>query len=127
MNKLLGLILALIVLPLAQAVALDRSERTLAGIVYFTNNTPPDLDQFPVELFTKDQRKRVAATTLDAHGRFALTGLKPGQYRVKFTWLPDRCTLWYRVDLREASKTGAKVIMDAACGNPHPLSDLPEN
>ena len=105
----------------------DPSAHTLAGIVYFTNNTPPDLDQFPVELFTIDKQKRVAATTLDAHGRFGLTGIKPGEYLVKFTWLPDQCTLWYRADLREASKPSAKVIMDAACGHPHPLSDLPEN
>src|SRR5262249_14338350 len=104
-----------------------QNARTLAGIVYFTNNTPPDLDQFPVELFTKDQQKRVAATTLDEQGRFELTGINPGEYLVKFRWLPDQCALWYRVDLREASKTSAKVIMDAACGNPHPLSDLPEN
>lgn len=72
------------------------SGRTLAGVIYFTNNTPRNFDTFPVEVYTRNQKRRLAATKANAKGHFQLTGLKPGKYLLKFTWPPDRCTLWYK-------------------------------
>jgi hypothetical protein len=102
-------------------------KRTLSGIIYFTNDTPRNLDTFPVELFTHDRRRRVLASKANAHGGFELTGIKPGKYVLKLTWPPERCELWYRVDLRKESKTSATVVMDAACSGGSHVRDLQTN
>lgn len=121
---LLGLLL---VLPVAAAAARGEGQRTLSGIIYFTNNTPDDVEQFPVELYSRDQKRRVAHTTPNDKHRFALTDLKPGKYLLKLTW-PNQCVLWYRVDLTKESMTNVRVIMDAACAHANgSIQDLPEN
>lgn len=90
--------------------------RTLAGVIYFTNNSPKDVDTFPIELFNADEKLRLAATAPDAHHTFRITDLEPGEYVLRLTW-PKHCTLRYRVDLRKESKTKIRVIMDAACAH----------
>src|SRR5882757_9143700 len=115
-NLLLSVFLSIIAFGVAPAPGVRTEERTLSGIVYFTNNTPRDRNTFPVELYTRDQKRLVVAATLDAHGQFELGGVKPCKYLLKFTW-PNRCTLRYRVDVRKASLIEIKVIMDAACAH----------
>lgn len=101
---------------------------TLSGIIYFTNNSPRNKDTFPVELFAPDQKTLVAATLADESGGFQLREVKPGKYLLKFTWPPDRCTLWYRVEVPKDSNTRIRVIMDAACSaHDGAIQDLPEN
>lgn len=112
------ILLSLLLLMPQGATAKTRGhgeQRTLAGIIYFTNDTPSNLDAFPVELYTRNQRRRIAATKADAQGIFKLGGVKAGHYLLKFTWPPDRCTLWYKVDVTKDSNTEIRVIMDAAC------------
>jgi hypothetical protein len=109
----------------------DRYEdrRTLSGIIYFTNNTPGNLDTFPVELYSRDGKRRVGAVTADKNGGFVMAGIRPGKYLLKFVWPPRSCTLWYRVDVTRESRNDIKVIMDAACGTGQSgkIRDLPEN
>jgi hypothetical protein len=117
MSKLVFFTLLLTMAQAAVVPASSEEGRTLSGIIYFTNNSPRNMDTFPVELYTPDEKRRVAATTPDAHGRFALQGLKPGKYLLKFTWPPRHCVLRYRADVRQESKTGIRVIMDADCSS----------
>ena len=91
--------------------------RTLGGDIIFTNNTPRDLATFPVELYTTDQRRRIAATTAGARGAFTLTGIEPGRYLLRLTWAAKPCTLWYRVDLTRASNTEFQVLLDVDCAH----------
>jgi len=101
--------------------------RSLRGEIYYTNNTPSNLGDFPVELFTPNQKTRVAETTLDDSGHFFLEGIKAGRYILTIKDLGS-CTLLYRVDLRAHSITSARVIMDAECAhNNGKLTDLPKN
>ena len=103
-------------------------ERNLAGIIYFTNDTPRNLDIFPVELYTRNQKRRLAATKADARGNFNLAGIKAGKYLLKITWPPDRCTLWYKIDVTTNSNTTISVIMDAACsGHNGDVQELPKS
>ena len=106
----------------------QKNKATLKGIIYFTNDTPPDKDTFPVELFTRDQKKRVAATT-PLQGIFEFKDIKPGKYILKLTWTPgERCVLFYRVDFTRKLKIEAQIIMDAACGSGSAAPrTLPEN
>ena len=127
MSRLVLFIVLLIWPPLASGQANGRASRTLSGMIYFTNNTPRNLDEFPVELLTRDKRRRVARVMASKHGDFELTGIKPGKYLLKFTWPPDICTLLYRVDARAESKTRLTVIMDAACGDGGSIRDIREN
>jgi hypothetical protein len=108
--------------------AIEGNARTLSGKIYFTNDTPRDFDTFPVELYSRNQKRRLIARKANAHGQFKLTGIKPGKYLLKFTWPPHRCTLWYRVDVTTDSKTSIRVIMDAACAHSNGLiQDLSDN
>jgi hypothetical protein len=95
--------------------ATEHEGRTLSGIIYFTNNTPRNFDTFPVELYTRNLKRRLVTSKADARGHFKLTGIKPGKYLLKFTWPPNRCTLWYKIDVTTDSNTSIRVIMDAAC------------
>ena len=103
-------------------------KHTLAGIIYFTNDTPRNRHTFPVELYTRDQKRRIAITRPDAQGRFKLAGIKPGKYLLKLTWPPDRCVLLYKIDVTKDSNKEIRVVMDTACsgGNAAPR-DLPTN
>ena len=127
MSKLVLFILLLTTPLAAAAPARDRAGRTLSGHIYFTNDTPRNRDTFPVELFTPDRRRRVAANKVDARGDFQIKGIRPGRYILKLTWPPDKCELWYRVDLRKESKTGVSIVMDAACSGGSRVRDLPTN
>ncbi|HEY6806563.1 MAG TPA: hypothetical protein VI306_23500 [Pyrinomonadaceae bacterium] len=113
---------------LTYGVALSNEEtRNVRGTIYFSNNTPDNLDDFPVELFTGDQKSRVAETTLTKSGNFFLADIKPGKYVLKIT-NPGQCTLLYRVDLSSRSITNIRVVMDAACAHTNgKLEDLPKN
>jgi hypothetical protein len=120
-------LLVLMVLPVLQTAASAKAHRTLSGIIYFTNNTPRNVAQFPVELFTRDQKRRIAATTPNSKSQFTLSELKPGKYLLKLTW-PNRCVLWYRVNLAKKSITDIRIIMDASCAHFNgSIQDLPEN
>jgi hypothetical protein len=104
-----------------------RDSRALAGIIYFTNNTPDDVERFPLELFTRNKRRRLAATMPDHKHRFAIAGLRPGKYLLRLTW-PNRCVLWYRVNLTKESRSDVRIIMDVACAHSNgSVQDLPEN
>jgi hypothetical protein len=54
------LLIALPGLPFSEA----KSGHTLAGKIYFTNNTPPNYNTFPVELYTRNQKRRGATAGL---------------------------------------------------------------
>jgi hypothetical protein len=125
MRKILLLILLLTAPLAADASAPSRARRTLSGMIYFTNDTPPDKHTFPVELFTHDRRRRVAATRPNTHGGFELKGIRPGRYVLKLTWPPERCELWYRADLRRESRINVTIVMDAACSGGSRVRDLP--
>ena len=123
------MVLALLVLLLPAAESAGgvvKKGRTLSGVIYFTNNTPRNKASFPVELFTKNQKTRVAAAdSYDGHS-FMFTGVTPGKYLLKITW-PGSCVLWYRVDLRSGSQTGVRVIMDLDCAHANgSIQDLPK-
>ena len=55
----LGLYLAVLACLLAFGVNVDaqKPSRSLRGIIYFTNNTPSNLSDFPVELFTTNESR----------------------------------------------------------------------
>jgi hypothetical protein len=128
MQIFICLALLLTVPPVTYSSIARQDGRTLAGNIYFTNNTPHNRETFPIELYTQDQRRRLASTKPDAQGQFSLTGIKPGKYLLKFTWPPDRCTLRYRVDVRKGSNTNIRIIMDAACArHDGSVLDLPAN
>lgn len=90
--------------------------RTLEGAIIFTNNTPGDLATFPAEVYTPDQRRRVAATTASAQGDFTLTGIQSGNYLLRLAWPAKGCVVWYRVDLTDGSKE-VHVLMDVDCAH----------
>ncbi len=116
---------ALIILCLATLVTYGQSHRRVAGIIYFTNNTPEDLRTFPVEILKGKQRVAVAYT--DEHYRFAFADLKPGKYLLRLTW-PKRCVLSYRLDLSKQSRETIRVIMDAECAHHNgEIRELPSN
>lgn len=107
------------------AAAYAPAGRNVNGIIYFTNNTPDDIRSFPVEVFARNRRKIIATTTPDEHHRFNFAGIAPGKYLLKLTW-PQRCVLWYRLDLSEHSQTEIQIIMDAACAHFNgKIRDLP--
>jgi hypothetical protein len=124
MRKLLLLVL-LLTAATPDAAAQKPARRTLSGMIYFTNDTPPDKHTFPVELFTADRRRRVLAVRPNRHGGFELKGIRPGRYVLKLTWPRAGCELWYRADLRRESKTDVTVVMDAACSGGNYIRDLP--
>ena len=122
------LFIALLLIPLQGVSSPAPENGTLAGIIYFTNNTPRNRDTFPVELYTRNQKRRLITTKADAHAGFSLTNIKPGKYLLKFTWPPNRCTLWYKVAVPADSDKRIRVIMDAACSSHNgKIQDLNEN
>jgi len=122
-------LLLLVMLIVVQGVfAAAEDTGTLSGIIYFTNNSPENIETFPVELYTRNQKRRLVASTANSDSTFKLSGLKAGKFLLKFTWPPDRCTLWYRVNVPEDSEKRIRVIMDAACSAHNgKIQDLVEN
>lgn len=117
---------SLIIAALAPNV-FGQNRRAASGIIYFTNNTPRDVRTFPVEILTRDKKKVVAATKPDEHSQFEFSSIKPGKYLLRLTW-PQRCVLWYRMDLTRESKSRIRIIMDAACAHTNgTIQDLPVN
>ena len=113
----LGLYLAVMAcLVFGVNVDAQTQSRSLRGIIYVSNNTPANLSDFPVELFTTNQKTRVAHNTPTEGGSFYLDDIKPGRYLLKIT-NPDHCTLIYKVDLRAQSITNVRIVMDAACAH----------
>ena len=104
----------------------NTAKREVRGTVYYTNNTPDTLNDFPVELLTTNQKTRVAKTTLNASGQFALSNIKPGKYLLRVHNL-QQCALIYRIDVRQQSLLNVRIIMDADCAhNNGKISDLPK-
>jgi hypothetical protein len=115
---------ALIIIGATTMIASGQSQRRVAGIIYFTNNTPKNLRTFPVEIL-KASTKRVAVTYPDEHYRFAFVKLKPGKYLLRLTW-PKRCVLSYRLNLSKQSMEQIRIIMDAECAHHNgEINDLP--
>jgi hypothetical protein len=103
-----------------------QTRATLSANIYFTNNTPDNVEQFPIELFTRNRKRRVAQTRPDQQHRFTFSELAPRQYLLKVSW-PDRCVLWYRIDLTNKSEFRGRIIMDLACAHSDGrIQDLPE-
>lgn len=93
-----------------------QNQRSASGIIYFTNNTPPNLRTFPVEILTRDKKKVVAATRPDEHSQFAFSSIRPGRYLLRLTG-PDKCVLWYKMDLTRESKSRIRILMDVDCAH----------
>lgn len=132
MSKLLLFVLLLTATtpphPAAAPAERRAAARVISGMIYFTNDTPPDKHTFPVELFTDDRRRRrVREGRPNRHGGFELKGIRPGRYLLKLTWPRTGCELWYRADLRRESKTDITIVMDAACSGGSRIRELPEN
>ena len=89
---------------------------TLKGIIYFTNNTPDNVREFPIELFTRDRKRKLTEARVNDEHRFAFSELASGKYLLKVTW-PERCVLWYRVTLTTKSERNVRIIMDADCAH----------
>ena len=105
--------------------ALAQNKRTASGTIYFTNNTPDDLQTLPVELLTPE-KKVIRTVNPDDHHRFAFTDVDAGKYLLKLTW-PTHCMLWYRIDLTKKSETEIPIVMDAACAHADgKIRDLPK-
>ncbi|HYW69887.1 MAG TPA: hypothetical protein VE961_02560 [Pyrinomonadaceae bacterium] len=114
-----------VVICLAAAAVCAQSQRNIAGMIYFTNNTPADLRSFPIEVLRQNQRVRLGYP--DDQSRFAFSNLRAGKYVLRLTW-PKHCVLSYRLDLRQHSTDSIKVIMDAACAHANgKIQDLPAN
>jgi hypothetical protein len=114
-----------LVILVTSSAGQSRARRAISGIIYFTNDTPSDRGTFPVELFNLNKSRRIAAANRPAPELFSFSGIKPGKYLLKFTW-PQRCVLWYRVDLTKTSQTDVRIIMDADCAHANgSIQDLP--
>lgn len=100
-----------------------KSERTVSGIVYFTNNSPDDYS-FLIELFEGRTKRRVAAKWTEGQsGNFEFKGLRPGVYYVQVSG-PDICLLQYKVDASKGQPEHLQVFGDAGCGH-HTVAGLP--
>jgi hypothetical protein len=111
------------VLQAADKTGRKKSERTVSGIIYFTNNSPEDYS-FLIELFEGRAKRRVAAKWTDGQsGNFEFKGLRPGVYYVQVSG-PDICLLQYRVDASKGQPEHLQVFGDAGCGH-HKVAGLP--
>ena len=101
-----------------------RADRTVSGIVYFTNNSPEDYT-FLIELFEGRAKRRIAAKWTDGQsGDFKFKGLRPGVYYVQVSG-PNICLLQYEVDATRGQPEHLRVFGDAGCGH-HSVAGLPE-
>jgi hypothetical protein len=97
--------------------------RTIAGTVYFTNNSPEE-NAFMVELFDGRTRRRVAAKWTEGQsGYFEFKGLRPGVYYLQVSG-QNICLLQYELDARRVQPESLKVFGDAGCGH-HQVAGLP--
>ncbi len=126
-QPLLVLVIAFVMLLSLVNVSKAQSEkRSVRGQIYFSNNTPPNIHDFPIELLISDQKKVVRATTLNESGEFYLEDVESGKYVLRITQ-PNKCSLLYRIDIQTRSITNIRVVMDAECAHTNgKLTDLPE-
>lgn len=124
-NKRLLLSLSLLIVA-GTSVTAQQPVRTLRGRVYFTNNTPDDRPNFPIELLSSDG-KRVIKSTTQGTGDFHFDDIRPGKYLVRLKW-PGQCTLTYSADVRKTSISNARILMDVDCAhNNGKIKPLPSN
>jgi hypothetical protein len=101
--------------------------RSLRGTVFYSNNTPANLDDFPVQLLSTNKETKLVETTLTGAGHFYLDNIPAGKYLLRMTNL-NNCVLTFRVDLRRQSITNVRIVMDAACAHINgKIDDLPKN
>jgi len=127
-SRLLSIVVV-VVLILVAGIRVESKPplRSLRGTVYYSNNTPSNLDDFPVELLTTNQQTKIAETTLTGAGHFYLDEVPAGKYLLRMTNL-NNCVLTFRVDLRRQSITNVRIVMDAACAHLNgKIDDLPKN
>lgn len=121
-----SLLLLLLCCGLSEAMVVAPGRATLKGIIYFTNNTPDNLQEFPVELFTRNRKRKLAEARVNDKHRFTFSELEKRKYLLKVTW-PERCVLWYRIDLKAKSEVNGRIIMDVDCAHANgKIQDLPE-
>lgn len=111
-----SLLLLLLCAGLCEAMVVARGGATLKGTIYFTNNTPDGVREFPIELFTSDRKRKLAGTRVNDDHRFTFSELEKGKYLLKVTW-PERCVVWYRVTLTTNPERNVRIIMDADCAH----------
>jgi hypothetical protein len=114
---LFGVVLSSLVLcgaPRAGARASGAGERTIEGMVYYTNDSPKDY-RFSVELFDAKRRRIAARWTAGQTGRFEFKRLKPAKYYLQVV-ASARCVLQYEVDATRAQPESLRVFGDADCG-----------
>ena len=100
-----------------------KPERTVSGVVYFTNNSPRD-NSFFVELFDGRAKRRIAARWTEGQsGSFEFKGLRPGVYYVQVSGT-NICLLQYEVDTTRSQPEHLRVFGDAGCGHHH-VAGLP--
>lgn len=107
--------------PAAHAARRDRADRVIYGQVYYTNNSPERYD-YPIELWTGDERRRLRRSKTMADGGFRLKGLRPAVYVFRIGG-PAGCLLRYRVDTRRRKEFRMSIVMDAACSGGNYLRD----
>ena len=99
-----------------------RPNRTVSGMVYFTNNTPDD-KSFLVELFAGRAKRRVAVKWTEESGYFEFKGLRPGVYYLQVSGA-NICLLQYEVDASKGQPERLTILGDAGCGH-HQVAGLP--
>ncbi|HEY0171042.1 MAG TPA: hypothetical protein VGB98_08460 [Pyrinomonadaceae bacterium] len=99
-----------------------KPERTVSGMIYFTNNTPKDKSYF-VELFAGRAMRRLAAKWTRDSGYFEFKGLRPGVYYLQISG-PNICLLQYKVNASETQPEQLTILGDAGCGH-HQVAGLP--
>lgn len=102
----------------------QKADRTVSGIVYFTNNSPDDY-AFLIELFEgRAKKRRIAAQWTEGQsGNFEFKHLRPGVYYVQVSG-PDICLLQYKVDASKSQPEHLQVFGDAGCGH-YKVAGLP--
>ncbi len=96
--------------------------RTVSGMIYFTNDTPPDKSYF-IELFRGRPVRRLAAKWTRDSGYFEFKGLRPGVYYLQISG-PNICLLQYEVNAARTQPEQLTILGDAGCGR-HRVAGLP--
>ena len=127
-SRLLSIVVVVVVILVAGIRVESKTPlRKLRGTVYYSNNTPANLDDFPVELLATNQKTKIAETTLTDAGHFSIDDVPAGRYLLRMTNL-NNCVITFRVDLRRQSITNVRIVMDAACAHLNgKIDDLPKN
>lgn len=119
---LLAALLCGVLAPAAASTRPAKPARTVSGMIYFTNNTPPDKSYF-IELFRGRPARRLAAKWTRDGGHFEFKGLRPGVYYLQISG-PNICLLQYKVDTTRGQPEELTILGDAGCGR-HQVAGLP--